>query len=322
VTTATTDLLPKGAARSLRLMAGDIKLAHSIFAMPFALFAAFLAGPNPAAKDPPGFSDWLGLAAKLGLIIVCMILARTWAMLVNRLVDRRIDAANARTKRRVFAAGDVSPLVGWSVALACAAGVVLVAGVFEWQWHNPWPLRLSLPVLAWLAFYSFTKRFTALCHFVLGASLAASPLAAAIAVRPSSVLGPNHTASVWWLAGFVLLWVAGFDVIYALQDEGFDKSKNLRSIPATLGSRGARFTSLALHAGAVLMLVAAWTSHGRLGPIFGAGVGAVIILLVTEHIVVAMSARRGLAGLNIAFFTLNGVVSCVLGALGILDLFV
>jgi 4-hydroxybenzoate polyprenyltransferase len=325
VTTAAsqpTDVLPKGVSRSLRLMAGDIKLAHSVFALPFALFAAFIAGPNPAANPGPTASDWLGFLAKLGLIVVCMVLARTWAMLVNRLVDRRLDAANARTSKRVFASGALSPVQGWIVALSCAALLVLVAGVFAWQFKNPWPVRLSVPVLAWLAFYSLTKRFTALCHLVLGASLAASPLAAALAVRSQSVLGPNPNAVIWWLAVFVLLWVAGFDVIYALQDESFDKGKGLKSIPAALGSKAARVASMALHTGAALSLVAAWTSTHRLGPIFGAGIGAVLVLLVTEHIVVTISARRGLAGLNVAFFTLNGVVSCVLGALGIADLFI
>jgi 4-hydroxybenzoate polyprenyltransferase len=317
-----TDVLPRGGSRALRLMAADIKLAHSVFALPFAIFAAFIAGPSLDAKPTPSASDWLSFLAKLGLIVVCMILARTWAMLVNRLVDRRLDAANARTSKRVFASGALSPIQGWIVALGCAGLLVLVAGVFAWQFKNPWPVRLSVPVLAWLAFYSLTKRFTALCHLVLGASLAASPVAAALAVRPQSVLGPNPNPVIWWLAAFVLLWVAGFDVIYALQDEAFDKGKGLKSIPAALGGRGARLASIALHAGAALALLAAWTSSHRLGAIFGAGIGAVLVLLVTEHIVVAISARRGLAGLNVAFFTLNGVVSCVLGLLGIVDLFV
>lgn len=316
------DVTPNGVTRAFRLMAADIKLAHSVFALPFAVFAAFLAGPSPRAETGNGTSEWLGFLVKLGLIVVCMVLARTWAMLVNRLVDRRIDAANARTSRRAFASGALSPLAGWAVALACAALLVGVAWVFLWQWKNPWPLRLSVPVLLWLGVYSLTKRFTAWCHVWLGASLAASPVAAAIAVRPSSVLGPNPTATIWWLAGFVLLWVAGFDVIYALQDEGFDREKGLKSVPAALGTKGARLASMALHAGAAVMLLAAWTSHGRLNHLFGAGIGAVLILLVTEHIVVAISARRGLAGLNVAFFTLNGVVSCVLGVLGIVDLFV
>jgi 4-hydroxybenzoate polyprenyltransferase len=318
------DALPRGVSRSLRLMAADIKLAHSVFALPFAVFAAFMAfmaGPNPPAAFKPTLGDWSGFWTRLGLVVVCMVLARTWAMLVNRLVDRKIDASNTRTSKRVFASGALSPAVGWTAALVCAALVVGVAWVFQWQYKNPWPLRLSVPVLLWLGAYSFTKRFTAWCHLWLGASLAASPVAAALAVRPSAVLGPSPTSAIWWLAGFVLLWVAGFDVIYALQDEAFDKGKGLKSVPAALGGKGARFVSMVLHAGAAFMLLAAWTSHSRLNHLFGAGIGAVLILLITEHIVVAISARRGLAGLNIAFFTLNGVVSCVLGVLGVVDLF-
>src|SRR2546423_288318 len=123
----TQEVPPMGVARSLRLMAGDIKLAHSIFALPFAVFAAFLAGPNPGAA----LIDWVRFCAQLGLVVLCMVLARTWAMLVNRLVDRKIDAANARTRRRVFAAGAVSPLVGWAAALVCAALLVLAAWIFQ-----------------------------------------------------------------------------------------------------------------------------------------------------------------------------------------------
>jgi len=108
---------------------------------------------------------------------------------------------------------------------------------------------------------------------------------------------------------------------FGIRTLAFDKDKGLRSIPAALGGKGARLASMALHAGAAVMLLAAWTSHGRLNHLFGAGIGAVLILLLTEHIVVAISARRGLAGLSVAFFTLNGVVSCVLGVLGVVDLF-
>lgn len=299
---------PTALGASLRLIAADIKLAHTVFAMPFAVLAAFMARPGTA---------WGAFAVKLLLIVVCMVLARTWAMLVNRLADRHIDAANPRTQRRVFASGQLHAFRGWSVALACAGLFVLATGLFWWFFDNPWPCWLSVPVLGWVALYSYTKRFTALCHLFLGASLAIAPLAAAVAVKPLALAG---TPSIFWLAAFVLLWVAGFDVIYALQDERFDKEHRLSSIPAALGSAGARTVSMLLHAGAALALVAAWTSHPALGRLFGVGVAAVIALLVSEHIIVARGARRGLAGLNMAFFTLNGVVSCVLGAGGVADL--
>jgi 4-hydroxybenzoate polyprenyltransferase len=293
-------------------MAADIKLAHSVFALPFAVLAAFI------AQVASGLS-WQSFAGKMALILICMVAARTWAMLVNRLADRDIDAANPRTQRRAFAAGRLEAGQGWGVALACAGVFIAACAGFKLLYDNWWPLALSVPVLAWIALYSYTKRFTALCHVFLGTSLAIAPLAAALAVWPEAL---RTVPTLWWIAGFVVAWVAGFDVIYALQDEGFDQSKGLRSIPAALGSAGARAVSMVLHAGAAAALVLAWKSHAGFGLIMLAGVVAVLALLVTEHVIVYRGAQRGLAGLNMAFFTLNGVVSCVLGVLGVVDLFV
>lgn len=291
--------------RTLQLAAADIKLAHSVFALPFALLASFV------ARDPD--LGWAHFGKLLAMVIVCMVFARTWAMLVNRLADRRIDARNARTRRRVFAAGELSSTRGWGMAMASAAGFVVCASAF-WLWHgNKWPMLLSAPTLAWLAFYSITKRFTVLCHVVLGVALGFSPLAAAIAVRPG-ILG--ESATLWWISGFVILWVAGFDVIYALQDLEFDRAEGLSSIPAWLGVRGAQWASRVLHGGAIASLAMAWRSHAAWGPIFGTGLGMVGAILILEHVVVA---RHGRAGIPMAFFTLNGVVSCVLGGLGCLD---
>jgi 4-hydroxybenzoate polyprenyltransferase len=238
-------------------------------------------------------------------------------MLVNRLADIRIDAANPRTQRRVLASGRLSVRDGRIIALGCAALFIAAAGAFWPLFANPWPLWLSVPVLAWIAFYSFTKRFTALCHVFLGGALAASPLAAAIAVNPPALAS---TPALWFLAGMVVLWVAGFDVIYALQDVEFDRSRGLHSIPAALGPTGAIWISRLLHAGAFAMLVCAASPLGReprFGMVFFAAVGLVGLLLITEH---AILAKRGKAGLDMAFFTVNGVVSCVLGLAGVLDL--
>lgn len=304
-TAQSTGVSPAAAAR---LIARDIKLSHSVFALPFALLAAFMAGPVPGA--PAG--AWWAFAAKVGVVVLCMVLARTWAMLVNRLVDRRIDAKNERTKGRAFASGALPARLGWLVAGACALSFIGAAGLFEVFWNNRWPLMLSIPVLAWIAFYSFTKRFTFLCHVFLGSALAASPLAATVAVEPSRLA----SAGVWWLGGFVLAWVAGFDVIYAMQDEAFDREHGLRSAPQRLGRRGAAWFSRGLHAMGFVCLLAAWTSVERFGAVFGVGVGVVGALLALEHAVVA---ARGRAGLNMAFFTINGVASCVLGVLGIVD---
>lgn len=297
--------------KSLALLAADIKLAHSVFALPFAVLGAFLARPPQ--------SSWGRFGGQLALIVACMVLARTWAMLVNRLADRLIDARSPRTAGRAFAAGKVHPAFGWMVAGVSAAGFVLAACGFLWAYGNPWPAYLCLPVLAWLAFYSITKRFTALCHLVLGASLAMSPVAAAIAVEPRAVF---TTPSLWWLAGFVMLWVGGFDVIYALQDEAFDRAQKLRSMPSMLGTRGAAWAARSLHAGSLLMLAAAWTSNQRLGLSFAIGMGLVAVLLAVEHVVLAVRLRKSQEspGLHVLFFTINGVVGCVCGVLGVIDL--
>lgn len=298
-----------GWGRAAAMMASDIKLAHSVFALPFAVFAAVLAGPVAGSSA----REWSLFAAKLGLVIVCMVTARTWAMLVNRLLDRGIDGENTRTRGRIFASGALSARAGWIAACGCASAFVFAASGFLW-FGNAWPILLSLPVLAWIAFYSLTKRFTALCHVVLGIALAASPLAAALAVRPESLI---DTPTLWWIAGFVTGWVAGFDVIYALQDESFDRSRGLSSIPARLGTARAIWASRVLHAAAWSCLMIGWMAlWPRLGPMFGVGVLAVGGLLIWEHRIVA---RRGQAGLQMAFFTVNGIVSCVLGCLGILD---
>ncbi len=291
------------------MMAADIKLAHSIFALPFAVLAAFLVGPS-RTDDAELWNPFWG---KLALVVVCMICARTWAMLFNRLADRAFDAANERTKRRVFASGRVSARAGWIGAIAAAACFVGAASLFWVFFGNAWPAILSLPVLAWIAFYSLTKRFTALCHIFLGGALGLSPLAAAVAVDPHRFAS---TPSIIWLGVFVVFWVAGFDVIYALQDEDFDRARGLLSIPAKMGTRGALWVSRALHTCAKLSLAVAWSREPRFTWVFGVAVVAVSGLLLLEHGIVA---RRGKEGLHMAFFTVNGIVSCILGALGVAD---
>lgn len=294
-----------GILRTLRTVAGDIKLAHSVFALPFAILGAFLARPPEA--------PWGPFAGQLSLILVCMLLARTWAMVVNRVADREIDARNPRTQRRAFASGRLSVRAGAGVLAGCNLLFLGTCGLFWVFFGNPWPLILAEPLLAWIALYSFTKRFTWLCHIFLGGALAASPVAAALAVNPASL---GAVPALWFLAGMVVLWVAGFDVIYALQDVDIDRRDRLWSIPSRLGVRNAIWISRALHAGALAFLVLAWRSDARLGVLFGVAVCLVGALLITEH---AVLARRGKAGLDMAFFTINGVVGCVLGVLGCAD---
>lgn len=298
------------APNPLALIARDIKLAHSVFALPFAALGAFMVGPRTAE----GRLDWSRLAALLALVLVCMVAARTWAMVVNRLADRAIDAANPRTRGRAFASGALPPAAGWATLAACAGLFMAGCALFGVFFGNWWPLILGVPVLAWIAFYSFTKRFTWLCHVFLGGALAASPLAAAIAVGGIETLA---NPELWLLAGMVLLWVAGFDAIYALQDLDFDREAGLNSIPARFGWRRANILSRAMHAGAVACLVGVLIVEPRFGVVFAVGVAAAVVLLVYEHVVLA---RRGAAGIPMAFFTLNGMVSVLLGLTGILDL--
>lgn len=290
----------------VRLAAGDIKLAHSVFAMPFAVLASFM--------SREASSGWGRFGGQLALVVVCMVLARSWAMLVNRLADQSYDAANPRTKRRVLASGRLSRSSGRAMAAACAGGFVGAASLFWVLFDNRWPVLLSVPVLGWIAFYSYTKRFTWLCHVFLGGALAASPIAAAIAINPGALA---ELPALWWLAGMVLAWVAGFDVIYALQDVEFDQRAGLFSIPSRLGVVRSIWISRGLHAGAFgCLLVAAW-SDPRFGWLMWVACGAVGCLLVAEHVVLA---KRGKEGLEMAFFTLNGVVSCVLGVAGVIDI--
>ncbi len=300
-----------GVGASLRLAALDIKLAHSVFALPFAVLGAFMA--RPARSEGAGPS-WGIFGAQLALVVACMVLARTWAMLVNRLADARLDAQNPRTAGRALPSGRLPARAAALIAAACAAGFVLCAAAFWPLAGNAWPAALSVPVLGWLAFYSFAKRFTWLCHVLLGTALAISPLAAALAVDPSALA---RAPALWWVSGMVVCWVAGFDVIYALQDVGTDRRLGLFSIPARLGVGRALWLSRGLHAAAAACLLLAWRADPRFGWPFALAVAACACLLACEHVILA---KRGERGLDMAFFTLNGIVSCVVGGLGVADL--
>lgn len=313
------DIPARSATRNLTTALADIKLAHSVFALPFALLAAFL------AASP--FSNWARFSGQLTLILCCMVLARTWAMLLNRLADRRIDADNPRTARRALAAGRLSPRAGWTIASLCALLFLAVCAAFLLIYDNPWPITLAPLVLAWLALYAYTKRFTFLCHFFLGSALAISPIAAVIAINPANLamsatslafsapISPTAIA-VTFLALFVLLWVAGFDIAYALQDLDFDRSTGLHSVPARFGWRGALWTARALHTLAFTALILAINTAPPLNTITYAAAALVAALLIYEHIVLT---KRGVAGIPMAFFTLNGFISLALGAAGITD---
>lgn len=262
-----------------------IKFEHTVFALPFALTGAFLA----AGGAPSGW--------KLFWIVVAMVGARSAAMTFNRIADVRFDRANPRTRTRALAAGALG--LPFAIAFTAASSFLFIYAAFR---LNLLCFYLSFPVLGILFFYSFTKRFTSWSHVVLGFSIGLAPLAAWLAVRGEFALPPVL------LTGAVLLWVAGFDVIYALQDEAFDRTVGLQSIPARWGTRSALCCSAFMHAGTVFLLFAtAWLT--KLGWIAYTGVAIASGILAWEHWIVRPS---DLSRINVAFFNLNGYVSILL----------
>lgn len=284
-----------------------IKFSHSIFALPFALIAAFLASRAIGLLWP----GWL----RLGLIVVCMVLARTFAMTFNRLVDRHIDARNPRTKNRPSVRGDISPAF-MRIALAISGTLfVLTTGLFYALLGNAYPAVFSLPVLAFIAFYSFTKRFTWLCHFFIGASLMLAPLSAWVAIVPPR--GPVLGFQVALLGVGVLFWTAGFDILYALQDQAVDRRDQLFSIPARAGAATALWISRLCHGVTILALLAFGAGIGGgipLGFIYWIGWVAVVGLLAIEQ---SLVKADDVSKINLAFMTINGLVGIVFGLLSI-----
>jgi 4-hydroxybenzoate polyprenyltransferase len=271
-------------AAQLRVVLEMVKFEHTLFALPFAFLGMLLA----AGGLPP----W----RTIGWIVVAMVGARSAAMGFNRLVDRRLDAANPRTAGRALPAGQLTPAFVAGFVVASLALLVLAA----WR-LNPLALLLSPVAIAVLLLYSYTKRFTSLCHLVLGLALAGAPLGAWIAVRG------DVTATPLLLAAAVLLWVAGFDVLYALQDVDFDRRAGLFSIPARLGVRGALWVSALCHAGTLVLLALLPRSYpGGLGAAYWVGVAGCALLLAWQHWIVR---PHDLSRLDAAFFTANGALS-------------
>jgi len=297
---------PLPISRQLLAVARDIKLSHTVFALPFALLATFL-----AAASTNRLPSWV----EFGLILLCMVTARTFAMAFNRLVDALIDARNKRTQQRAIPSGRVRWDTMLWVVLASALAFEVCTELFFMASDNPLPLILSLPVLFVLAGYSFTKRFTWLCHAVLGLALSISPVAAALAIEPSYLGQPT----VWLLSLMVLCWVAGFDILYALQDTEVDRELGLYSVPSRLGVSRALWMSRALHLVSAAALVSVATLSIQLGTLFTIAAGLTVGLLLLEHALVWGGRTKQL---NMAFFTVNGVISIALGAAGIADVLV
>jgi 4-hydroxybenzoate polyprenyltransferase len=287
----------------LALFAGDIKLHHTIFAMPWALLAAVLAGRTfPATPLTAG---------KILLVLICMVAARTVAMSANRLLDQRLDARNPRTARRPLPAGKLSRgFVGAIAAICCVAFVAATAG-FEILYRNPWPLMLAAPVLVYLWGYPLMKRFSGLCHYYLGVALALAPVCAWVAVA-----GRIDWPPILMFAA-VTTWTAGFDIIYACQDYDSDIACGVFSIPAALGIRRALWVSRATHAVCAAMLVLLGWLVPQFGMLYFTGVGLAIALLCVEQ---SLVKANDLSKVNVAFFTVNGMISVLVGTLGIVDI--
>jgi len=285
--------------KRLRLTLEMIKFEHSVFALPFALTGALLG-------FRAGGYDARGMWGKLGWIVVAMVGARSAAMAFNRLVDAGIDGRNPRTRMRHLPAGLVSRAFAWGFVAVAAAVFVAAAGEL-----NRLCLLLAPLALAIVFFYSFTKRFTAFSHLVLGFSLGMAPAAAWIAVRGS--LDPR----ILWLTAAVTCWTAGFDVIYACQDYEFDIAEALASIPRRVGIARALRVAQGLHA-AMIACLAALVYSLDLGPLAVAGIAAIAAMLIYEH---SLVKPNDLSRVNAAFFTMNGYVSVLFFLFWAADIF-
>lgn len=273
-----------------------VKLPHTVFALPFALVGATLATYEAPIA-----------VASVGWIILAFTAARFAAMGFNRIVDRRLDAINPRTAARELPRGALGVREAWVAVVVASALFVYSAGQL-----NPLCLWLSPLALAWIFFYSFTKRFTSWAHLVLGFGLGIAPAGGYLAVT-------GAWSDPWWLlvvlALAVATWVAGFDILYALQDIDFDRRSGLYSVPAALGVGRAITVSRVLHVVTILALtlVAVATSAGLF---YGLGVTAVALLLGYEH---SLVKPGDLSRLDAAFFTMNGTISITFFAFVLID---
>lgn len=278
--------------RAIRGFIDLVKFEHTVFALPFAYTGCLMAaGGAPEART-------------VGWILCAMVGARTAGMALNRIIDREIDARNPRTKDRTLPAGRMSTPAAVAIAMAALALLVLAS------WHlNPLALALSPVAVALLVAYSFLKRFTWLAHAGLGMVLACAPIGGWIAVRGTVDAAPLI------LGGAVLLWCAGFDVLYACLDVDFDRREGLHSIPQRFGIPAALHLARGLHGATVLLLAACGFAVG-MGSWYFAGVGVVTALLMHEHRLVSPD---DLSRMDAAFFTMNGWVSVTLLAFTWLD---
>lgn len=286
-----------------------VKFSHTIFAMPFAMIGFFLGyfyvAETTGSASPVGSG---GLLIKLLLVILCMIFARSAAMGFNRWLDKRFDALNPRTAIREIPAGIIS-------ANSALLFVILNATAFiitTW-FINRLCFYLSPVALFVILFYSYTKRFTALCHLVLGLGLSLAPIGAYLAVTGKFDFLPVLFSFA------VIFWVSGFDIIYALQDVEFDRSQRLHSIPAKLGKDKGLKVSIWLHVLSAACVIAAGIYGQLWGIWYWAGVAVFIGMLIYQHSIVN---PNDLSRVNLAFMTANGIASVVFAVFVITDILV
>jgi 4-hydroxybenzoate polyprenyltransferase len=301
IATTLTDHPTRALGVRLSVFARDIKLSHTIFAMPFALLSTFIAAN--------GLPKW----GQLALILICMVAARAVAMASNRLLDAELDAKNPRTACRAIPSGTLSRTFVTAVLSLCAIAFIAATSLFGVFYRNWLPLILSVPVLLFLASYPLLKRFTRLCHYYLGAALALAPVCAWIAVAGNVRLPPILMALA------VLSWTAGFDIIYACQDYQSDLETGTVSVPAKVGIAKALWISRLTHVFSLSMLVVLGITTPQLGILYFIGVGCVGVLMLIEH---SLVKATDLSKVGLAFFTVNGIISVLLGTLGIIDVLV
>jgi 4-hydroxybenzoate polyprenyltransferase len=272
-----------------------VTFSHTIFAMPFAIIGFFLAVTTTSYRF-----DWV----KLVLMIFCMVLARNSAMAFNRYLDRDVDAINPRTKQRDIPAGRISP------AAALTFTIINCLLFITTTWFiNKLCFYLSPVALLVVLGYSATKRFTALCHLVLGLGLSLAPIGAYLAVTGTFNIVPLFFSFA------VLCWVSGFDIIYALQDEDFDREQKLHSIPAYLGKIRALQLSTLLHVlSATFVILPVFFIH--LGILYYVGIVFFCSMLIYQHLLVK---PNDLSRVNFAFMTTNGIASVVFAVFFLLD---
>lgn len=280
--------------RDLGVVCRMIKIEHSVFALPFAFIGAFLAA-----------GGWPGLF-KLAVLTVAMVAVRSFAMAFNRFADLDIDRDNPRTQDRPLVTGELTK--AFTIAFLVGTAVIFVAAC---ALMNPLCLSLSPVALGLSAFYSYCKRFTYWCHFVLGAVLGLAPVAGWLCVDPTFTL----PAALYFCG--VTMWVAGFDLLYACQDAEFDKGRGLYSIPARLGIPAALGISTVSHLNAAIFFLAAGWAAG-LDWLYFVVTGIVGLILLGEHLLVKAD---DMSRVNVAFFTMNGVIAVALFAGVLLDLF-